>query len=220
MERPTVASEIVAELVAEGELDDPSDFSLDAICPPPDDDFDPTDPTSAVAMGTLSTDPPSASQEKWTERITVEEQDTERRSIRIAAARLSYPQVVSGSFGWIFARQPTSYDCRTPCNLVGPFAQIEPGLGGGKASIGYGRVIGEQRRGPVALSSVYLALGIKGSVLYSWGEHSQVPPNQTYFGPEFELSVARVNFGVGVLGRVSGDEGRDWIVSGWLGWGF
>jgi hypothetical protein len=220
LERSSVAFEVVTEMIAGGKLDDPADYSLEANCPPVDAVDTSTEKAPSTTAQTGAEAPPSVSQEQWTERIIAEEEDFERRSIRIAAARISYPQVVSGSFGWIFARQPTTYDCRTPCNLVGPFAQLEPGLGGGKASFGFGRVIGEHRRGPFALSSVYLAMGIKGSVLYSWGERSQVPPNQTYVGPEFEFSVARVNMGVGVLGRVGGDEGHDWIVTGWLGWGF
>ena len=176
MERSTVAYEVVAEMVAEGNLKDPAEFSLDAVCPPMEHGVVPDDPALPAAGNPPPPESPTHTQEEWVERIVAEEQDTERRSIRIAAARISYPQVVSGSFGWIFTRQPTSYDCRTPCNFVGPFVQVEPGLGGGKASIGFGRVIGEQRRGPVALSSVYLAMGVKASVLQTWGESSNSGP--------------------------------------------
>jgi hypothetical protein len=63
-------------------------------------------------------------------------------------------------------------------------------------------------------------MGLKGSVLRSWGGHSSIPSGQTYIGPEFEFSIARVNMGIGALGRVSGNDGRKWIITGYLGWGF
>jgi hypothetical protein len=220
-ERTTVVQEVVAELVAAGQLPDPAQFSLDANCPPPVGRDAESETAIPVLMSTSGDSPvPAASSGEWTERIIAHEQDTERRTVRAAALRLTYPQVVSASFGWISTRQPRDYDCRTPCDLWGVFGQIEPGLGGGKASVGYGRVIGEQRKGTFALSSAYLALGVKGSILRTWGDQSQVPPNQTYAGPEFEFSIARVNMGIGALGRVSGDQGRTWIITGYLGWGF
>jgi hypothetical protein len=60
----------------------------------------------------------------------------------------------------------------------------------------------------------------KVTALRTWGDESSLPANQTYAGAEFEFSVARVNMGVGALNRVSGREGRDWVFTGYLGWGF
>jgi hypothetical protein len=216
MERPTAAQQVVAELVASGKLPDPDRFTLDAVCPPVreestfawSDDPEPTATTGAASADELA------------ERIIEHELDTEPRTVRIAALRLSYPQLVSGSFGWLATRQPRDYDCRTPCDMWGPFTQIEPGLGGGKISVGYGRVIGEQRRGPIALSGVYLALGIKATVLRTWGSASLEPEDQTYAGAEFEFSVAKVNMGIGALNRMQGSSGEEWIVTGYMGWGF
>jgi hypothetical protein len=218
MDRPTVAQQVVSEMVAEGKLPDPTQFSLDAVCTSIED-------ADALDSWVVPESTPSAASESdtaqgLTEKIIEHEQDSERRTIRIAALRLSYPQVVSGSFGWLFTRQPRDYDCRTPCDLWGTFTQLEPGLGGGKISFGYGRVIGEQRRGPIALSSVYLAMGIKATLLRTWGSESLEAENQTYAGAEFEFSVAKVNAGIGALNRISGDRGSDWIVTGHLGWGF
>jgi hypothetical protein len=219
-ERTTLVQEMVAKQVAAGTLPDPHGYSLDANCPP----LDP-EPATGATLELPNPPPeearvPQVSAAEWTERIIAHELDTERRTVRAAALRLSYPQLASASIGWIFTRQPRDYDCRTPCDLWGMFTQIEPGLGGGKASFGFGRVIGEHRKGPAALSSVYLALGVKGTVLHSWGGHSPIPSGQTYVGPEFEFSIARVNMGIGALGRISGDQGRTWIITGYLGWGF
>jgi hypothetical protein len=104
--------------------------------------------------------------------------------------------------------------------MWGGFVQLEPGVGGGKASVGWGRVIGEQRHGRPFVSSVYLAMAGKATVLRTWGHESALPADQTYLGAEFEFSVARVNMGIGALHRISGREGRDWVLTGQLGWGF
>jgi hypothetical protein len=214
-DRFTLVQEVIAELVDEGRFADPDRFSIWAVCgrdpPPPEPDLE--IPGSA---------PDSAGGEdpELIERIIAHDRATERRTIRTIALRLSHPQVASASLGWIFTRQPVDYDCRTPCDHWGPFTQIEPGLGGGKLSLGWGRVIGEQRRGRIALSSVYLAMGLKASVLRTWGDDSREPANQSYLGPEFEFSVARVNMGIGFLNLIDGATGSDWIMTWYFGWGF
>jgi hypothetical protein len=212
-DRRTAVGEEIDAMVAEGRLAEPEQFGLDAVCgelsdPRPDAPADPA-PQSA---------PPSS--RHLVNEIIAEEQTTARRQVPIAAFRLSYPQVASLSYGVLFSRQPASYTCRTPCDYWGGFAQVEPGLGGGKLSLGWGRVIGERRSGRPFLSSVYLALAGKLSLLQSWGASSPLPSGQTYLGPELEVSIAKVNMGVGLLGRVGGDQGRDWVVTGHLGWGF
>jgi len=211
-DRRTTVQEAISEMVADGRLPNPSQFRLDAVCEAP------PDPAPGPPPDPPPTAPPSA--RELTEAIVAEEQMVERRLIPIAALRLSYPQIVSLSYGALVTRQPTGYDCRTPCDFWGGFGQLEPGIGGGKLSLGWGRVIGEQRRGRPFLSSAYLGLAGKATVLRTWGSSSPLPENQTYAGAEVEVSIAKVNMGLGVLGRVSGDEGRDWVVTGHLGWGF
>jgi hypothetical protein len=34
------------------------------------------------------------------------------------------------------------------------------------------------------------------------------------------IAALRVNMGVGLMNRVSGDDGRDWVITGYFGWGF
>ena len=211
-DRRTAVAETIDAMVADGRLPDPAQFSLDAVCGGPiDAEVDP--PPSPPAA-----DPRSP--EELTDRIIAEEQTAERRLVPIAAFRVSYPQIASLSYGVLLSRQPASYTCRTPCDFWGGFGQLEPGVGGGKLSLGWGRVIGERRSGRPFLSSVSLALAGKMTVLRSWGGSSPLPSGQTYAGPELEVSIAKVNMGVGVLGRISGDQGRDWVVTGHLGWGF
>jgi hypothetical protein len=213
LDRQTAVDDAIETLVGQGSLPDPHQFSLDAVCEGP----------PAPDLGPLPESPPAAeprSPRELEDLILAEERTSEHRSVPIAAFRLSYPQIASLSYGVILSRQPAAYTCRTPCDFWGGFGQLEPGLGGGKLSLGWGRVIGEQRPGRPFLSSVYLALAGKLSLFASWGGSSPLPSGQTYLGPELEVSIAQVNMGIGVLGRVSGDEGRDWVVTGHLGWGF
>lgn len=219
-EQQTAAGRVIDELVAAGHLPDPSLFSLDAVCPPID-DAEPAFAADEEAAAVASAGAPAAAADaEQLTRLIIEQEATEPRTVHIAAFRLTDPQVVSASYGWLFTRQPPSYECRTVCDHWGTFAQVEPGLGGGKLSVGWGRVIGEQMKGDFALSSVLLAMGIKGTVLRTWGDRSRLPDDQTYAGAEFEFSVARVNMGVGVLNRLSGEEGAEWVITSFLGWGF
>jgi hypothetical protein len=212
-DRATAVQSEVEKLVDQGRLPDPARFTLDAACGAADGASHqarerPPTPADAPPSG----DPAAA--------IIAEENTAEHRTVPIAALRLSYPQIASLSYGVLLTRLPAAYDCRVPCDMWGGFAQIEPGIGGGKASVGWGRVIGEQRRGRPYLAGVFLAMAGKATVLRTWGEESPLPASQTYAGAEFEFSVARVNMGLGALRRVAGDEGRDWVVTGHLGWGF
>ncbi len=217
MERRTAAGSVVAELLAEGKLQDPGRFSLDANCP---------DPVAAVVASPAGHPPAPRgeavvqSDEDARSQVIAEEATAERRLVGLTAVRLAYPQVASVSLGAVATKLPAAYDCRTPCDMWGAFGQLEPGIGGGKVSIGYGRIIGEHHRGGRILSNVYLALGLKGTVLRTWGSASREPVGHTYAGPEFEFSIARVNMGIGALNRIRGDEGSEWIATAHLGWGF
>lgn len=213
LDRRTAVQQEIDGLVGEGRLPDPARFSLDAVCGATGAAGGP-DPASQQAP---LAPPPSG---ELKDAIIAEERTAEHRAVPIAALRLTYPQIASLSYGVLLTRQPRGYDCRTPCDMTGGFVQIEPGIGGGKASVGWGRVVGEQRSGRPFISSVYLAMAGKVTALRTWGDESSLPANQTYAGAEFEFSVARVNMGVGALNRVSGREGRDWVFTGYLGWGF
>jgi len=213
LNRHTTVQNEVETLVEKGRLSDPARFSLDAVCGVND--------AAGVQTAELSQPPVDAPPSgDLASAIIAEENSAEHRTVPIAALRLSYPQIASLSYGILLTRLPAAYDCRVPCDMWGGFAQVEPGIGGGKASVGWGRVIGEQRRGRPYLAGVFLAMAGKATVLRTWGEESPLPASQTYVGAEFEFSVARVNMGVGALRRVAGDEGRDWVVTGHLGWGF
>jgi len=77
--------------------------------------------------------------------------------------------------------------------FAGPIALAEIGLGGARASAGYFLA------GPFASG-----LEVLGSALRTWGDPSQLEPNQTLAGGELRVSFFLVNVGVAVLAPTAG----------------
>ncbi len=214
--RVTPTEEAVAELVKEGKLPDPERFSLYSNCPgagPP-----PAPTTEALAAEF----PPAAPRDtKLMDAIAAHDENRELRTYALIAAGVSYPKRVSGSAGLLRAKTPRDYDCRAVCDVRGFFAQAEPGVSGGQISVGGARVIGEAEGHERLLTKVYLAYAFKAAVLRTWGSSPLHPQDQTLAGGEAELTAARVNLRLGVFRRIGGgDGGREWIVTGGVGWGF
>jgi hypothetical protein len=207
---------MVAALVAEGELEDPSRFTIETVCGA-------TNDLEAIDRVTLdeSTEPESNSSDaRMVDRVADEESTRQRRALGLIGLQLTYPQVVAASIGVMATSQPTTFDCRTVCDFWGPFAQIEPGLGGGKLNLGWGRAMGSTDLRDTILTRVYLALAGKFTLYRTWSDVGSINSGRTYAGAELEFSVARVNFGLGVLYQVSHTEDSRWLVTGGIGWGF
>jgi hypothetical protein len=93
--------------------------------------------------------------------------------------------------------------------------QADAGSGGGKLSLGVGaraRVEEEDFRGTVGL-------GLKASLVRTWGSPIGTEPGLSYLGPELDLSIVRVNLTLGVLWRVSGHSGSSALFSWGVGFG-
>jgi len=156
-----------------------------------------------------------------TSRILEEEQDSELRVVGLTRVRLSAPQRISAGVGVIFSRQPSIYDCSTVCDLRGLFVQAEPGYSGGQLSVGYADIMGEKGGREHFLPKVYLAWGIKATLLKTWNEADLTPSDQTLLGVEGDFTVIRINFSLGVFRHVgSGDPDEPWVLTGGVGWGF
>ena len=211
----TVVDEVVVALVAEGKLEDPAQFGLEAVCATP------KVPAAASSDATIAPEPsPAVDGSEMKERVIAEERDRRRRALGLLGFQLTYPQVVAASLGVMATSQPSTYDCSTVCDFWGPFAQLEPGLGGGKLSVGWGRAIASTGRGEKFLTNAYLALAGKATVLRTWGDIYSVESGRTFAGAELDFSVARVNFGLGLLYRISDGTDSPWLVTGGIGWGF
>jgi hypothetical protein len=216
-DRETVVGEVVADLVAEGKLEDPSRFAIEGVC---------WDLTRRVDLDEQTNDsipeppPEDGSDEATFDRVLAEEDERRRRPLGLIGLQVTYPQVLAVSIGVMATSQPTTFDCRTICDFWGPFAQLEPGLGGGKLSLGWGRAMGSTGPDDTFLSPVYLALAGKVTFYRTWNDVGSVTSGRTYAGAELEFSVARVNFGLGALYQINHTDGGRWLITGGIGWGF
>jgi len=215
LDRESVVSEVVAERMAAGKMSDPSLFGIEAVCGAsvPWEKASPVEEVEAV---------PLEPGDSVTMREAVAAEDAQRRRFVLGAGglHLSYPQVVSASVALLLSSQPVTYDCRTPCDFRGPFVEVEPGLGGGKLSVGWTRVTGSTDLSGSFLKAAFIGVAYKLTLLRTWGDNGWVSGNRTYAGFEIGLPVARANLGLGVLARVDGGDGRRWTVTGSVGWGF
>lgn len=96
----------------------------------------------------------------------------------------------------------------------GPFIQLEPGFGGGKANLGY-------RYGQSHFLPIF-NIGLAGSVLRTWGNPlGDVEPNQTYLGVELSGAFSVLGLNAGVFRHIAGDQdGHRWITVLGVGAGF
>jgi len=215
-DRETVVGEVVAERIAAGKLADPAQFGIEAVCPAPDPSLRPSHATTDLQERVGS----SVGGAFLEEEIEREEADQRKFVLGLAGAQVTYPQVVSASIAVMLTSQPSSFDCTTPCDFRGPFAEFEPGLGGGKLSFGWARVTGNTNREGSFLKAGFIGAVYKVTVLRTWGDLGWVAGGRTYAGLEFGLPVAQANLGIGLLYRVDGGDGGRWLVTGGAGWGF
>ena len=212
----SVVGEVVAEQVAQGKLEDPAQFGIEAVCAEPVSSREPA-PEAADRIELVSS---QADDITAMELVAEEDQDRRRFALGLGGLHLTYPQVVSASIAVMATSQPASYDCRTPCDFRGPFVELEPGLGGGKLSFGWARVTGNTNRSGSFLKAAFIGAVYKLTVLQTWGDLGWVEGGRTYAGVELGLPVAQAKLGLGLLYRVDSGDGGRWLVTGGAGWGF
>jgi hypothetical protein len=216
MDEGSMVGDLVAERVAAGRLPDPAQFGIEAVCSEPDPSRHPErEPVERIeTVG-------SAPRETNSIELLIEEDEDRRRfALGLPGLHISYPQVASASIAVMTTSQPRSYDCTTPCDFRGFFAELEPGLGGGKLSLGWARVTGTTNRSGSLLRAGFIGAAYKLTVLRTWGNHGWVEGGRTYAGFELGVPVAQANVGLGLLYRVDGGAGGRWLVTGGAGWGF
>ncbi len=213
LDRESLVGSIVAERVAGGKLADPAQFGIEAVC----------GATVPVGREVVENEaPPRKPIGSTTMKEAVASEDEDRRGIMLGLGglHLSYPQVVSTSLAVMLSSQPVTYDCRTPCIFRGPFVEVEPGLGGGKLSLGWSRVTGKTNRSGTFLKAAFIGVAYKLTILRTWSDLGWVPKNRTYAGFEIGVPVAQANIGFGLLYRVDDGDGKKWTITGSVGWGF
>lgn len=146
--------------------------------------------------------------------------DVERRWYGLSRIRISYPQTFSAGLGAIFVEQPKDQDCATVCMMRGWHVEVEPGIHGLQAGLGYGKLVGETGRSHRLMQAVYYAWGVRGVALRTWGDSPLEPEKQTLAGVEGNFSVVRLNFSLALMRRLSSGPSDEWVVTGGVGWGF
>lgn len=215
-DRTSPVAEVVAELVAAGALADPESFGIEAVCGVVDPSREATDEVPPKP-GAADAAAPAIDLAR---AIADEEADRRRFALGLVGVHLTYPQVVSASVAVMATSQPRRWRCRTPCDFRGPFAGLEPGVGGVKVSVGWARVVGTTDASGRWLTAGYFGLAPKLTLLRTWGDDGWLPGNRTYAGVELGVPIAQANVGIGVLARVDGGDGRGWTITGSAGWGF
>jgi hypothetical protein len=209
----SLVGRVVAERVAAGKLADPARFGIEAVC------------GAAVGVDEAEAEVEVSPREPGDsttvkEAVAAEDENRRRFAFGLGGVHLSYPQVVSASVAVMVSSQPTTYECRTPCDLRGPFVELEPGLGGGKLSLGWARVTGTTNRSGSFLTAAFIGVAYKLTILRTWSNDGWLPANRTYAGFELGVPVARANLGLGLLARADGGDGGRWTITGSVGWGF
>ncbi len=129
-------------------------------------------------------------------------------------AQADLVQGLSGSLGlavgWADSRTRAFFS-----DTLGPglLLSFEPGLFGGKASLGFGGVSHAlTRRGEKIPGLAYFGTMLKVSMLRAWGPSPYAEPGQRYLGGELEVAILGYSGTAGVFRRVEADgSGRRWL---------
>ena len=215
-DRESLVGKLVAERVAEGKIRDPAQFSIEAVCAEPD----PSREGGGETADRIEIVSSGINNVTAMEKVAAEDEDRRRLALGLVGLHISYPLLASASVAVILTSQPSTYDCTTPCDFRGPFLELEPGLAGGKLSVGWTRVTGQTNRSGSFLKAAFIGAAYKVTVLRTWGDNGRVESGRTYAGFEFGLPVVQISLGLGLLYRVDGGDDGPWMVVGGAGWGF
>jgi hypothetical protein len=168
--------------------------------------------------------PQTTDENQALDQVSEELFNLERRWYGLMRIRWHDTQMWSAGLGAMLAKQPQQADCSTGCALRGWHFEVEPGLYGIQAGVGWGKLIGETGRTSHLVHTVHYGWNFRAVVLRTWGDSSLYPQSQTLAGIEASVSIIKLNFSVGVLrslySGVGEEYGKDWIITTGAGWGF
>ena len=119
-------------------------------------------------------------------------------------------QKVAASFTFVRARESDVGF------VAGWFVQAQPGLGGGKVSAGVALVAPSDQ----VYLPAFAGLGIKASLLRTWGTPRDARSGRTLVGPELDLTIAYAKLSAGWMWRLGEGDGRRGQFTWGLGLGF
>jgi hypothetical protein len=95
--------------------------------------------------------------------------------------------------------------------VSGWFIQAQPGISGGKGSIGVALLAPSDH----VVAPAFAGLGFKASVLQTWGTPRKIKPGRTLVGPELDLTIAYAKLSAGWMWTLGDGEG----IRGQFTWG-
>jgi hypothetical protein len=162
-----------------------------------------------------------ADQDELIERIREYDARKKTMAVGLLGARVSHPEVLSGTIGVLWARHPVDFDCTTGCGHRGLMVELNPGIAGAQAGIGYGILVGDKGTNKFFVRKAYIGWSFMGKFLRTWGNGSIEPEQQSFLGAEGQFTFSQLNLRLGLLRSLAGaDAGDRWLVTGGLGWGF
>jgi len=218
----TPVETVFAELVAEGKVEDPQRFSLEANCPGAPANLTTLADEAPEVPATAEPPPPDGAEEKdITSMIEAFDADRPLHVFGLLGAFVDRPKTISGSVGALFAHPRATDDCLTVCTMTGSYVQAEAGLHGAQIGLGFASLVGETGTGRRWVTSALLGAGFEAALLRTWNGSPLNPDTQTLAGIEGQLAVAHVGIRLGVFRRVTGpDSGGRWVVTAAVGWGY
>jgi len=168
--------------------------------------------------------PYTARQNEALDQVWDELNNPERRWYGLMRIRWHDTQGISAGLGAMFVKQPRNVDCSTGCSIKGWHFEVEPGLYGVQAGVGWGKLVGETGRTKRLMHTAHFGWNVRGVVLRTWGDNGLYPRSQTLAGIEASVSIIRLNISLGVLRSLYSGPGeqytQDWVISTGYGWGF
>ena len=157
-------------------------------------------------------------------QVRAELTDLETRWYGLMRIRWQDTQMFSAGLGAMRVKQPRNSDCSLGCALQGWHFEVEPGLYGIQAGVGWGKLVGETGRTKRLVHTVRFGWNVRGVVMRTWGDSSLYPQSQTLAGVEASLSIIRLNIAAGLLRSLYSGPGEqyteDWVITTGFGWGF
>ncbi len=136
----------------------------------------------------------------------------------LPALSITTPQILSASIGIGYDFNKENHIDNTLRHRGGHktyrmiFMQLEPGLGGVKAHLGYGML---------SVGCVgYAGLAVKASILRTYWSPVGAEENKTYLGGEIQMTGLIFRLNGGLYRNRSTSDGRDWLLSAGIGLGF
>ncbi len=210
----TPTERAVLQLVRDGRIEDPRQFTLPAVCG--------RTPHSMGREAEMPAPTPLARPvpQELLEKVARDEARVRRRALWGWQAGWLEPMGPTASLGFLLASTPARSDCHLSCFMDGFFAKGTAGPGGGELSLGWATLNGRIGRSGHSLDATWLGFSARGALLRTWRPYSTWRANRTYAGAEIEAAIGRFSMTLGAMRRVAGGPNDHWLFTWGLGWGF